>query len=537
MVWPFSRSAPDQPPAVRVEPEVSRSGTRARQHVRNLRVGQYAAAQSDRLTRGWGTHPLAADDIIRLNQRVLVARSREQAANSDHARKFVRLACKNIIGARGVQLQAQPLNPDGTLDRPAEEAIERAWDEWCAAENCDVTGRLSFRRLQRALVSSAAVDGEFFARLIFGREAGPWGFALQMIDPQLCPVHHDVARLSGGRFIRHGIEFTELGRPVAYYFSTVTAEDPDYRFGGRDFVRVPAEEIVHGFEADMVGQKRGLPWMATSLLRLHHLSEYERAALVNAREGANKQGFIGWEEGYGPEADDDDVIEIRSEPGTYHELPRGAKFVPYDPAYPNGEFQVFSKHMLRSIAAGMDVAYNNLASDLEGVNFSSIRQGTLDERDMWRDRQEWFCDSFLRPVYDAWLRVALLAGRIRVLNGLPLRPERLEKFRRVEWQPRRWDWIDPRSDVEAAIKSAENLFSSPSQIIRDRGRDPQSVWREIARDLGDMEAAGIPREVAIAVITKQTKGGTDGGPQAGDGAPAAGGAEAQAGSGGAADGT
>ncbi len=462
----------------------------------------FDAGSSDRLTESWTTMPLAADDIIRRNQRVLVARSREQAANNDYARNFLRMCRQNIVGPRGVVLQAQAKDPSGQIDQPANDAIEKAFATWGKRDNADVTGQLSWRSIQNQCVNSAAKDGEFMVRKIFGPDSGPWGFSMQLLDPQRCPVDLDQDRLPGGQFIRHGIEFTRYGRPVAYYFSSTSPSAGAYQFHGRNFERVPADEIIHGFSPDIIGQKRGLPWMSTALWRLNMLGGFEKAALVNARAGANKMGFFTWDEGYGPEADEDEEVFVDGEPGTWQELPAGVRPHEYNPQYPNGEFQPFHKSMLRGISSGFGVAYNNLANDLEGVNFSSIRQGTLDEREHWKDLQEWLIEVLIQPVFDEWLPHSLIRGRIRVA-GKPLKPERIDKYRDVAWQPRRWQWIDPARDVKSAIDSKNAFLQSPGGIIREQGRDPDTVWREVSRDIESMRRSGIPEEYIHAALGGQ----------------------------------
>ncbi|MBP0047658.1 phage portal protein [Marinobacterium sp. AK62] len=470
----------------------------------------FDAGQSDRLTESWGTMPLTADDIVRRNQRVIVARSREQAANNDYAKAYLRMCRQNIVGQRGVQLQAQSRDPSGKLDQLANDAIEAAWHAWGKRQNCDVTGQLSWRSLQSICTTSAAKDGEFMVRIITGSDAGEWGVALQVLDPQRCPVDFDQEKLPSGKFVRHGIEFNRYGKPLAYYFTTTDAVDADYSYGGRHYVRVPAKQIIHGFLPDIVGQKRGLPWMATGLWRAKMLEGFEKAALVNARVSAAKGGFFEWEEGYGPEQDEDEELYMDADPGSFQELPAGVRFREWNPQYPSGEFAPFHKSMLRGFASGWGVAYNNLANDLEGVNFSSIRQGKLDERDNWKDLQEWLIEQLIEPVFEAWLPRQLLAGRIKV-NGKPLKAERLDKYRNVSWQPRRWEWIDPRADMDAAERSVQNLIDSPSQVIRNQGRDPQTVWRELARDIEAMKAAGIPDEfISTAMGIKM--GGAGNGP-------------------------
>lgn len=474
----------------------------------------FEAASQDRLTQDWLSHPVTAEWLIRRHQRVLVARSREQATNNDYARAFVRMCRQNIVGPNGIMLLAQSRDGNGKLDKRANEAIEAAWCRWGHRDNCDIAGVLSWRAMQAAAVQSAVRDGEFMLRKITGKDAGPFGFALQVLDPQRCHPQFDQYDLPDGRFIRAGIEFNKYGRPVAYHFTVAKESDSfyNYSYAGLHYHRISADEIIHGFLPEMVGQKRGLPWMATALLRLRHLGAFETAAIINARIGAAKMGFVQWKEGRAPDFVDNDNAEdllgqIDGEPGAFQVLPEGAELKEWAPQYPSGEFAIFNKAMLRGIAAGMGVAYNNLANDLEGVNFSSIRQGALDEREHWKELQQWLIESLVQPVFEAWLPRSLLAGLITV-DGRPLKPERLERYSAVTWQPRRWAWIDPRADVEANIAAKNSMLQSPSQIIREQGRDPSDVWREIAADIEEMKAAGIPDDFIKASILENNLAAT-----------------------------
>lgn len=463
----------------------------------------FDGAKQDRLTGDWLAHPVTAEWLIRMHQRVLVARSREQAVNNDYARAFVRMCRQNIVGPKGVMLQAQSRDDKDALDTLANQAIESAFEKWGHRDSCDVAGRQSWRALQASAVISAVKDGEFMFRKIYGKDAGPFGFALQVLDPQRCHPQFDQYDLPDGAFIRAGIEFNKYGRPIAYHFTAAKESDAfyNYSYAGLHYHRIPADEIIHGFLPEMVGQKRGLPWMATGLFRMKQLVGFENAAIVNARIGASKMGVIQWKEGRGPEYDEDEQIgfEMNAEPGEFPVLPEGAELHEWNPQYPSGEFATFNKAMLRGIAAGFGVLYNNLANDLEHVNFSSIRQGTLDEREHWKEMQEWLIEALVQPVFEAWLPRALLGGHITV-KGRPLKAERIDRYSQVSWQPRRWQWIDPRADVDAAIAAKNQMLLSPGQIIREQGRDPSDVWREIASDIQEMRNAGIPEEFIKAAM-------------------------------------
>jgi lambda family phage portal protein len=446
-------------------------------------------------TDRWTATPMSPDAIINRRQMALVARSREQWSNNDFVRAFIRLIRQNVVGPHGIAMQAKVTKPRGAPDKDANAAIEAEWRDWGRKGNCDVTGELSWRELQCLVVETTARDGEFFARIIIGKDAGPHGFALQLIDPQRLPVwYENYQRTDGGGFIRHGIEFNSYGRPVAYHFASTDEWDAYYyTYSGQGFVRIPAEEIIHGFIHEMVGQRRGLPWASTSLFSLHHQEGFQDAAVQNARAGATKMGFIQYREGFGPEMEDDEPVTVDAEPLHFQELPEGAEFKEFAPQYPNGEFAVFNKAMLRRAASGMGVPYNELANDLEGVNFSSIRQLTLDAREHYKEIQQWMIETLAAPVFARWMKWKLLRGDIKV-KGVPLAADKLELYSQVAWQARRWQWIDPKSDVTASVTAIRAGLTSPSQIIREQGRDPEQVFAEIAEDIKLMRAAGIDED-------------------------------------------
>jgi len=487
------RSAPAPQPA---EPARTRSMmSRVQRGVRMLIGG----AAVNRLTGDWPNDPVPADWIIRRNQRALVARSREQLFNNDYFKAYSRLCRQNIVGAAGIVFQSKARTARGKTDERAKSAIERAFRDWSRRENCDVAGRMSWRAIQNHCVNAMVTDGEFMLRKLVGSEFGKYGFQLQVLDPIRCPVEYDRNDLRGGAFIRHGIEFNAYGKAVAYHFIDHGAKDSDqgYSWGGRHFVRIPADEIVHDFLVEIAGQKRGLPWLSTGLFRLKQMGAFEDAAIVNARIGAAKLGVIEFAEGAGPECnelDDDELPEISADPGTFQVLPNGAKLNKFDPTYPSGEFSVFMKQCLRSISAGGGVSYHNLAQDLEGVNFSSIRQGTLDEREHFKELQEHLIDGLSRPVTLAWLEQALLRSKIVADNGTPLPAANIDRYSDCEFQGRRWEWIDPNADMKAAEGRKNNLLASPGELIRESGRDPAAVFAEIAQDIAAMRAAGIPDE-------------------------------------------
>lgn len=451
-----------------------------------------AAAVGERLTWSWTANTQTIDRLLMNHLKVLVARSRDQALRNDYGRRFRTMVVSNIVGPAGIRLQAKSRDQDGSYDEKANQAIEDAWRDWGRCEFCDWRRRLSWIDLQKLAIRTVAVDGELLIRLIRGD--GPYGLSLELLDPTLLPVTLNEDKLSGGSYIRLGIEFDVYNRPVAYYLpSGPDIADQVQHFTSGSYLRVPAREILHVFVPEIVNQKRGIPWMATALLRMQMVGAYEVASLTAAETGASKMGFITRPAAEGYEGDAKDAAGnalMDMEPGSIEELPEGSQFLGWDPRYPSGEFAPFMKAILRGIASGLGVSYNALANDLEGVNYSSIRQGVLEEREQWKDLQQWFIDAFCQPIYETWLGTSLALGAISVHGGA-LRPDRELKYRSVVWQPRRWAWVDPSSDMAANKGAVDLRVRSRGAIIREEGLDPQDVWDELAEEEKELGSRGL----------------------------------------------
>ncbi len=463
----------------------------------------FSAADPDRNNSTWDSTPVPIGKMIDQKLSVLVARSREQISNNDYARGFVREVRKNVLGHKGIILQVRGKELDGSLDAYGNAAVEKAFKKWGRRDTCTVDGRLDWQRAKRVILNTVVGSGEQFIRIVEGTTAGPWGFAIQLIDPLRVPIQVNESRLSNGNIIRHGIEMTPYGRPVSYLVETkagVLAEP--FRHSGKEFERVSAEDMLHIYDQEHPEQFRGIPWNHSSLSRMRNLAGFEEASVVNARAGASKTMVLKADpDVYEPEDGEDFAEpEIELEANTVVTLPPGFEPVDYAPDFPSTETATFSKHMLRGIATGVGIAYNTFANDLEGVNFSSIRQGKLDERDGWKELQEWFIESVCQRIYDRWLQYSLLSGKIINTNGKSIPASRLGKFLEVEWQARRWEWVDPLKEEKAITEAQSNARKSPGEAIRESGRDPVEVWKGYAADIAAMRKEGIPEAMILQIL-------------------------------------
>ena len=452
----------------------------------------FLGAENSRLTFSWATVPLHINRALYQDLRVLRARSRDLARSNEYATKFLSLVVNNVVGHCGAKLQVKALKPDGKIDEMDSAACEKMFAEWAKIGNCEITGKLSFVDVQQLYIRTMARDGEALVRR---HATGPFGYQLELVDPQLLDERLNLD-LPNGNKVRMGVEFDRMHRPVAYYFVRTDTSDP-MNFGfisGSDHERVSADQVWHRFVMEEASQLRGKPWMAPVIWRAQMMGGYEEAAMVASRLGAAEQGFFETPDGdAGPLANStegavdegSEQLVLESEPGVYRGLPPGYKFVKNDPRYPHEMYADFIKQCLRGFASGTLTAYNDLANDLENVNYSSIRAGTLDVRETWKTLQGLQDCTLLGPVYSELLPRAILSGKL----ALPF--SKLAKFDAASWQGRRWEWVDPKNDTEANKIAVQNGFKSYSQIIREQGRDPDDVWRELESDRQRLGAMGL----------------------------------------------
>lgn len=459
------------------------------------RAAGFDAAQISRLTASWTTQNVSADQDIYRHLAVLRARSRHLCYNNEFAKKFLQMCSTHIVGPNGFNLQMQIRQADGSLDQTANTAIETGFWRWARLGVCELSRKLSFVGLTHLLVKAIARDGEALLRKVYGRSANPYGFGLQLLDIDRLDINRN-EELRNGNLIKMGVEISPVGAPVAYHLLTKHPGDSVYAtYQGVHYERVPAQDIYHLGIPDRPEQTRFVPWMHAAMMRLQNLGGYEEAAVIAARVGAAKMGV--WEtpdgnpEPLGNDKDADGTTISDAEPGQFALAPPGYKLSAWDPDYPHEQYDGFVKACLRGVASGVGVAYNTLANDLEGVNFSSIRSGVLEERDNWMVLQNWLIEAFLVDVFENFLKFALINDRFRLPNGDGLPVTKFDEFNQPQWRGRRWQWVDPEKDVNANVTATKNGLKSRRQIIGEQGGDIEDVWAELAAEEKKAKELGL----------------------------------------------
>jgi lambda family phage portal protein len=452
----------------------------------------FNGAMGGRLTMDWIASILSADQEIKGNMRLLRARARELSRNNPVAKSYLKILTSNVLGEKGIGYQPQVRNNDKTLNSAFNEKIEDAWCEWGKKGNCTADGKLSFRGVQTLVLKNIATDGEVFVRQVRGFN-NKFRFAVQIIDAD--QVDHLFSRFmsKSENEIRMGIEVDEWGRPVAYH---VNLKHPSDLGGSLLRERIPADQILHLYDPERVNQTRGITWFHPCMVEMRMLGGYVEAELVAARTGAAKMGFLKYTDASAfVEPNPDAKYRIEAQPGVIETLPPGLDFQAWSPDHPASAFPAFVKAMIRFVASSMGVSYNALASDLEGVNYSSMRSGLLIERDQWKMLQSFMKEQMLQPIFESWISMALLSASLVLDSRDPAR------FLAGKWEPRGWMWVDPLKDVQSGILAIGAGLTSRDALVAEQGGDVEEIFEQLREEKELAEEYGLELVISAKAPT------------------------------------
>lgn len=372
---------------------------------------------------------------------------------------------ERVIGSKGIYVEPQPLNLDGTVNIELAEQIRKLWGEWSVRP--DVTGRFTRPQLERLLLRTWLRDGEVFLHLVRGKIASlkyPTAipFALEALEPDFIPLHLN----EQAENIVQGIKLNGWRKAVAYH---VFLDNPlENATAYANTKRVDAADMLHLAFIKRLHQVRGVSMLHGVIVRLADLKNYEESERVAARIAAAVAMYIRKD----PTAFENDNFspekrEIALEPGLIiDDLLPGEEIGMLNANRPNTALEAFRNGQMRAVAAGTRNSYSSIARDYNGT-YSSQRQELVESYEGYQVLQDNFVAQISRPVYREWLKMVIAAQLIKV----PAEIEEGSLFNAVYSGPT-MPWIDPVKEVNAWAEKVRAGFATESDAIRATGANP-----------------------------------------------------------------
>ena len=460
-----------------------------------MAVRSFDAAMLERTLSNWrwdggftNTEILSALPVIR-------SRSRDMAKNSPLYARYIQLMRENVVGD-GFRFKALPavsLADPTSIDNRAAETLEYHWWKWATNPSAvDAGRRQNLTQILQLAVENWVRDGEAFI-ILDDTAQNRYGLNLRVVRSDCIDetVNFDMGE---GRAVRGGVEFDiATGTPRAYWFNGSRADNGGVvYFHSKPIVRIEARRVIHLFERHEADQVRGVPLGYAALVPLKMLDEYTRAELVAARAEACTVGiFKSPYDSMNPakfevsDKEKDKAAHMIRE-GQNLWLPPGFDFASHTPSHPNRAWADYSTNLQRLVATGLGVDFTELTGNASDAISVSVRQSILRTREMYKTRQRVVSSLVLDRLYHAWLRSFL---SLAVSGDLTLAD--FERLSDHEFKGRRWGWIDPTAEVNAATIAVAHGWRTDAEVASDYGNDIDDDIKEAARVRPAKEAAGL----------------------------------------------
>lgn len=460
----------------------------------------YDAGNKDRLNANWNTVNATAEQADKAQRDVIRARARDLERNSDIVESIVGAFERNVVGT-GINVQAKVLKDDETEDTKLNREIEELWEEWGRARNCDVTGTQCFKEMQAMAMRRLIIDGGIIFIKTYTKDGiVPFSLQAREVD-DLDTSKNSLPGTSKENRIVGGIELNQYNRPVAYWLKSYTQEG----FYAGTSERIDAQRVIFLWDKKRPSQIREISKLARTMPRVKEVNEFVEAVSVKERILACLSVFITKQQ---PTNIGRSVVDQKSgyqmktiAPGMINELQPGESIQAVNPSGQASNAREFITVQQRMAGAGQGLSYETVARDMSQVNYSSARQGLLEDQRTYEIWQEYLIDHLCREVYTEFVISAVLCGQLNIKDFW----QNKRKYLKHTWITPGWSWIDPLKEVRANTMALESGFETLESICGARGYD----WKEVLKQRQkEIETA---RELGIIIggdpSGEETKGG------------------------------
>ena len=473
-----------------------------RKQTSELKMRGFNMAKIDRLKADWLSFAKSYNYDISVGGSAMLARGRELFQNDPYARNIVRNFRNGIVGENGFTLRnkAGEWQQFGSewkfvLDTVANSKINELWYRYGIEKCVSIEGDETTRSYFGTILNSVFTDGEVFIKKLKGKQYNKYGFTTQLITSEQVDwkLNKD---LPSGNMIVMGVEVTPYWKKVAYWVrkhNPKTEMQTGYSWS-TNYDRIDADKVIHLFKKETVHQLRGITQFAPVGVRLKMLYGIEEAALTRVRSVANIPWVFeeipnalngGTLAGVGQSADSSGNQLIELEEGQTFQAPKGYQVKSMEADFPGGTFGPFVDGNLHGVSAGVGQGYASVSGNWNGYNYSVSRAAQQSEREEHKDNQSWFAEQCVNEIFTALLEMSLASGALSLPAG------KFDKFNNPYWFGRRWQYANPKDEMESNILGLQSFQKTFEQILADQGLDLEEQLDQIVTEKKLFDGKGL----------------------------------------------
>lgn len=460
------------------------------------------------------------------------ARADDLVRNNGFAANGVQLHQDHIVGSF-FRLSHRPnwryLGIDEQDARAFSDEVEAAWREYAEDYNCclDVERKRTFTMMIREGVAMHAFNGELGVQPCWSESHGDlFRTRFKMVSPKRISNPYNGTDTQQRRA---GVDIDRHGAAVAYWVS----EDSYPHFGIQKWVRIPREmpngrpSMIHIFEPVEDGQTRGANQFYSVMEQMKMLDTLQntqlQSAIVKAMYAATIESeldsekafefILGADKGPGTASPLNQMLEqylvyyqaaqVKFNGAKIPHLFPGDKLQLQTAQNADNGYSVFEKSLLRYIAAGLGVSYEQLSRDYSQVSYSSARASANESWRYFLGRRKFIAARQASQMFGCWLEEAL----VRRVVTMPKNARFSFQEARCAWGNAEWIGagrmaIDGVKEVQESIMLIEAGLSTYEKECGKYGEDYQDIFRQQCRESEERKAAGLTPPAWVADVMR-----------------------------------
>jgi lambda family phage portal protein len=460
--------------------------------------------------QGFQPSTMAPDAEIGPGRNRITARARDLVRNNGWAAGAVAKEVDSIIGGNFRPLckpDWRALGLDADWAREFKDVVEARWRSYAddPRKLADTTRSQTVSQMFGTAYRTYLIEGEALA-VVNWRKRLETSTTLRLVDPDLLSNPNDGADRQSRR---GGIDLTRDGAAFAYHFRQGHANSAWSGMQGFRWKRIRREgrmgrpQVIHFFDKLRDGQTRGVSRMAPIVERLRMEDHYSKVELQAAVINAVLAAFI--KSPMGPDAMDEmfsegdakGFLDMQTDRSKFYSSngikiggARVSTLYPNDEigmvqtARPAAQFADFESAVLRHVASGLGISYEQLASDWSKTNYSSARAAMIEIWRGWTARRTAFAQGFCQPFFMAWLEEQIMDGHIELPSAAPDFYANWTAYARAKWIGPGKGFVDPVKEAQAsAMRVALGMSTLEEEAAELTGTDFADNVEQINREI------------------------------------------------------
>ncbi len=436
----------------------------------------YPATAPDKLRDGrWLTSNLSADSYLEMGLTDLRDKCRSLVCEFPFMSGAVDGRVDNVVGT-GLKPQSRILPVAGLISQAEADRwngeLEDLWEQWAEYGG----GRAkSFDEVQEEAYRAHIMGGDSLtihsAKPLKSKPVPLHCSVVDSIRIETPPAE------TANPLCRMGVQLDADGDPIGFHVRHTHPGDNKQTSFAHDFYS--EDRACFMMRRKWPDQHRGIPWAAPAAVPARDYQDWTEAEITKAQMAAMigviisvKQNPLAAAQGRATSTNSG-KREEQWNPGQILYKTDAEKVDFLNPNHPSTTFGMFAEWQLLAVAAALDWPFGWLVKDRRRATYSAGRLEEIDGGVKIRTDQQLISRRLNAPTWRAFVTQAFLAGKTSIRADLILNYFAL--VTRHVWIPQPRPWVDPETEVNAAVKAIENNLATLSDVLGGLGKDDQDT--------------------------------------------------------------